>query len=212
MGFKTMVGAWIGKNLEQNERELQSLIELAGKGFADIAAVGNEVLYRGDLPEQAMLDYIRRAKQAIQKVPVSTVDAYFEFINRPVLVDTCDVIPINCYPFWEGSNVEHAPLYLQEMYRKTKDVARGKKIIIAETGWPSQGEPIDDAIPSDDNYIRYFLESQLWATHLKVDCFHFSSHDESWKIHDEGWAGTSWGIWDVNDKLKFISADPAKNS
>lgn len=212
MGLKTFVGAWIGKDAEQNERELQSLITLAGKGFVDIAAVGNEVLYRGDLSQQALLGYIGRAKQAIEKVPVTTVDAYFEFINRPALVNACDVIPINCYPFWEGSNVEHAALYLQEMYRKTKEVAKGKRILIAETGWPSMGEAIDDALPSEDNYIRYFLESQSWATHLKVDCFHFSSHDESWKIHAEGWAGTSWGIWDVNDKLKFTASDPAKNA
>ncbi len=211
MGLKTMVGAWISGDLKQNEQEVQSLIQLINKGVVDIAAAGNEVLYRGELSEEAVCEYVQRVKQSAGAVPVTYVDAYYEFINRPKLVEACDVIPINCYPFWEGSSIEHAALYLQEMYRKTKEVANGKPIIIAETGWPSKGAPVDEAVPSEDNYIRYFLEAQLWAEHLKVDCFHFSSFDESWKIHAEGWAGTSWGIWDVQDNLKFSSIDVAQN-
>lgn len=212
MGFKTMVGAWISGDLEQNEEEVQSLMQLVKKGVVDIAAVGNEVLYRGELSEEAVREYIGRVKQSAGAVPVTYVDAYYEFINRPALVEACDIIPINCYPFWEGSSIDHAALYLQEMYRQTKAVAKGKRIIVAETGWPSKGAPVEDAVPSEDNYIRYFLEAQLWAAHLKVDCFHFSSFDESWKIHAEGWAGTSWGIWDVHDKLKFTVTDVVQNS
>ena len=212
MGLKTMVGAWISGDLEQNEQEVQSLIQLINKGVVDIAAAGNEVLYRGELPEEAVCEYVWQIKQSAGAVPVTYVDAYYEFINRPKLVEACDVIPINCYPFWEGSSIEHAALYLQEMYRKTKEAAQGKPIIIAETGWPSKGAPVDEAVPSEDNYIRYFLEAQLWAAHLQVDCFHFSSFDESWKIHAEGWAGTSWGIWDVQENLKFSPIDVVQNS
>jgi GPH family glycoside/pentoside/hexuronide:cation symporter len=211
MGFKTMVGAWISNDLEQNELELHSLIHLMGKGMVDIAAVGNEVMYRGELTEQAVCGYLERVKQAAGQVPVTYVDAYYEFINRPKLVEACDLIAINCYPFWEGASIESASLHLQEMYRRTQEAAKGKEIIIAETGWPSRGAAVEEAQPSAENYIRYFLEAQMWAAHLKVPCFHFSSFDESWKIHAEGWAGTSWGIWDVHEKLKFASIDVVQN-
>ena len=33
--------------------------------------------------------------------------------------------------------------------------------------------------------------------------FYFTSFDESWKRHSEGWAGTSWGLWDANENFKF---------
>lgn len=203
MGFKTMTGAWISNNKEQNELELASLIQLINKGVVDIASVGNEVLYRGELSEEAVCEYVLRVKQSAGNIPVTYVDAYYQFINRPKLVEACDVIPINCYPFWEGAGIETAGLYLQEMYRKTKDAAKGKPVIIAETGWPSKGAPVDDALPSEENYMRYFLDAQTWSEHQQVPCFHFSSFDESWKIHAEGWAGTSWGIWDVKERLKF---------
>ncbi len=205
MGFKTMIGAWISNDLAQNEKELQSLQTLIRAGWVDVATVGNEVLYREELSEDAICEYISRVKQVAQGVPVAYVDAYYEFINRPKLVEVCDVLPINCYPFWEGASIESAGLYLQEMYRKAAAVAKGKRVMVAETGWPSIGEAVDEAVPSPDNYIRYLLESQAWAKHQGVDCFHFSSFDESWKIHAEGWAGTSWGIWDTREQIKFIN-------
>jgi len=203
MGLKTMTGAWISNDQQQNELELASLIQLINKGVVDIASVGNEVLYRGELSEEAVCEYVRRVKQSSGNIPVTYVDAYYQFINRPRLVEACDVIPINCYPFWEGAGIETAGLYLQEMYRKTKEAAKGKPVIIAETGWPSKGAPVDDALPSEENYMRYFLDAQTWSEHQQVPCFHFSSFDESWKIHAEGWAGTSWGIWDVKEQMKF---------
>ena len=46
MGIKTLVGAWLGDDPEINEREITGLIKLANEGLVDIAAVGNEVLYR----------------------------------------------------------------------------------------------------------------------------------------------------------------------
>ena len=94
MGLSTLTGAWLGSNPEKNEREVKSLIELANKGFVDIAAVGNEVLYRGDLTEEELLKNIYSVKDALTdiKVPVGYVDAYYEFEERPEITDACDVI------------------------------------------------------------------------------------------------------------------------
>ena len=41
--MKTLVGAWLGDNKEDNEKEIEGLIKLGKRGFVDIAAVGNEV-------------------------------------------------------------------------------------------------------------------------------------------------------------------------
>lgn len=46
LGMKTLVGAWLGDDSEINEREVAGLIQLAQEGLVDIAAVGNEVMYR----------------------------------------------------------------------------------------------------------------------------------------------------------------------
>ena len=106
----------------------------------DIAAVGNEVLYREELTEEELLGYINEVKARVPRhIPVGYVDAYYEFEDRPQLTKTCDVLLANCYPFWEGCALPYATLYMQDMYRRVKRVADGKRVIISETGWPSAG-------------------------------------------------------------------------
>jgi len=204
-GKKAIVGAWISDDKLRNEKEIEWLIELAKAGFVDIAAVGNEVLLRGDITEEELLNYIHRVKEALSglDIPVGYVDTYYEYYKRPNLVEASDVILVNCYPFWEGSAIENALTHLRQMYAITKSVAKGKQVIIAETGWPSQGEMIKDAAPSKLNATKYFIQTQEWVMKEGIAMFHFSSFDESWKVRIEGKLGACWGIWDKNEHLKY---------
>ena len=63
-GLKTLVGAWLSDDKEDNEKEIEGLIALAKAGHVDVAAVGNEVLYRNDLTKEELLEYIKRVKEA----------------------------------------------------------------------------------------------------------------------------------------------------
>ena len=65
------------------ETEIEALIQLASEGCVDIAAVGNEVLYRNELNEEELLSYISRVKEALPDIPVGYVDAYYEFTTHP---------------------------------------------------------------------------------------------------------------------------------
>ena len=201
--LKTMVGAWISGDKDQNEKEINALINLAKFGLVDIAVVGNETLMREELTENELLEYIHRVKQAIPGVPVTYVDAYYQFIERPQLIDACDVILVNCYPFWEGCSIEQSATYLKQMYAVTQKAANGKQVIISETGWPNQGESTKDAQPSEINAMKYFINTTNWAQQNEVPLFYFSSFDESWKVHHEGDVGARWGLWDTNEDLKF---------
>jgi len=203
-GIKTLVGAWLGDDPETNEKEVAGLIKLAEEGYVDIAAVGNEVMYRGDLTEEELLTFIYRAKEAIPDgVPVGYVDAYYEFSERPAITEACDIILANCYPFWEGCDQDYSLLYMKDMYNRALRAGNGKKVIISETGWPSQGTNLEGAFPSEENAIKYFINTQKWAEEEDIDIFYFSSFDESWKVGDEGDVGAYWGIWDKNEKLKY---------
>ena len=204
--LKTVVGAWISSDKERNEREIQSLISLANAGLVDIAAIGNEVLHREEIGEQELIGYIQRVRAALpDSIPVGYVDAYYQFLNRPALVDACDVILANCYPFWEGAESDYALNYLSRMMELTQLSSKGKKVIITETGWPSKGENVEDAVPSPLNAMKYFIAVQDWARNNEIELFYFSSFDESWKIKQEGEVGAGWGIWDKNENLKFNS-------
>lgn len=201
--MKTLVGAWLGNDPEINEREIQGLIDLAKAGFVDIAAVGNEVMYRKDLTEDELLEFMYRVKKEIPDVPMGYVDAYYEFSHRPKITEACDVILANCYPYWEGCSDEYSLLYMKDMYYQAMSAGNGKKVIISETGWPSQGEGLHGAIPSHENALRYFVNAQKWSEEDDIEMFYFSSFDESWKVGAEGDIGAYWGLWGKDEKLKF---------
>ena len=204
-GLKTLVGAWISGDKERNEKEINALISLAKLGFVDIASVGNEVLLRGDLTEEELIEYIDRVKNELKDldIPIGYVDTYYEYSKRPKLLEVTDVILTNCYPFWEGSSIEDSLFQLRQINAITQKFANGKKVIITETGWPSQGESINNAEPTLLNAMKYFIQTQEWANKEEIEIFYFSSFDESWKIKIEGELGARWGIWDKDEKLKY---------
>ncbi len=204
LGLKTMVGAWIGDDPEKNEKEVAGLIKLAQEGYVDIAAVGNEVLYRNDLPADELLATIKHVKAALPNTQVGYVDAYYEFSLHPEIVDACDVILANCYPYWEGCVQEYSLVYMKQMYQQAVAAGKGKKVIITETGWPSQGEGEQGAIPSAVNAMKYFINAQEWSRESGIEMFYFSSFDEPWKVGAEGDVGAYWGIWDKHEKLKYV--------
>lgn len=204
LGMKTLVGAWLGNDQESNRKEINGLIELTNQGFVDVAAVGNEVMYRGDLTEEELLTFIYEVKEKINgAVPVGYVDAYYEFTERPAITEACDVLLANCYPFWEGCDQDYSLLYMKDMYNRALKAGKGKKVIITETGWPSEGSNLEGAYPSKENAMKYFINTQKWSKEDNIDIFYFSSFDESWKVGTEGDVGAYWGLWDKNEQMKY---------
>jgi glucan 1,3-beta-glucosidase len=190
-GIKTLVGAWLGNDDKINQQEVENLIKVSKEGYVDIAAVGNEVMLRGDLTEDELLAFMDKVKQAIPGIPVGYVDAYYEFQIKPRIT--------------EGCHIDYSLLYMKEMYNKAIRAAKGKRVIISETGWPSQGTSFGASMPSEENFIKYFVNTQKWSKEENIEVFYFSSFDESWKVGAEGDVGAYWGLWDKDEKLKFNS-------
>lgn len=207
IGLKTMVGAWLSTDRARNEREIDALIALARQGLVDTAVVGNEVLLRGDLTEAELLAYLARVKAALPEgVPVGCVDAYFQFLERPALVAACDVLLPNCYPFWEGAEIDVAAQYLRRMQALVKAVGgEDKPVVVTETGWPWKGQAVAGAVPSAENAMRYFVDVQQWGRSEGIKLFYFSSFDEPWKLGQEGEVGTQWGLWDPDERPKHAA-------
>ena len=203
LGLKTLVGAWLDEDREKNEREIESLLAVARAGHADLVAVGNEVLLRGDLPEDELIGYLTRVRQSLPGVPVGYVDAYHLFEDHPGVTAACDVVLANCYPFWGCCPRTQAVAYMRDMYRRTVAVAHGKRVIISETGWPDKGSAFGGAVPSTEGAMRYFVDTQDWARRDGVDVFYFAAFDEAWKVGSEGDVGAFWGLWDRHGQPKF---------
>jgi exo-beta-1,3-glucanase (GH17 family) len=203
LGLKTLVGVWLDEDMETNELELENAIKLMQQGCVDMLAVGNEVMLREEMSAAQLVDYIERAKAAANGIPVGYVDAYYLFEENPSVAEACDVLFANCYPFWEGYSIDHALVYMKDMYYRAKAVAGDKPVVISETGWPNKGSLEGQALPSEDNAMRYFIDACRWTQQCDIPLFYFSAFDEAWKVDAEGDVGAFWGLWDKDGVPKF---------
>jgi GPH family glycoside/pentoside/hexuronide:cation symporter len=130
LGLKVAMGAWVSEDNATNEKEINNLISSAKANDADMLIVGSEVLLRGDLPEETLIDYINRVKQEAHEIPVSYSDVYAILLSHPNIIDAVDVILVNYYPYWEGIGIDQAIPSIEEWHEEIKEVSNGKQIIL----------------------------------------------------------------------------------
>src|SRR5664279_5262971 len=84
-GLKVTVGAWIDKNSDRNEREIDAAITLAKRNSNVIGVVvGNETVYRGEQKVDDLIELIKRVKKSVN-VPVATGEIWNIWRDYPQL-------------------------------------------------------------------------------------------------------------------------------
>jgi len=146
-GLKVTVGAWIDKNVDRNEREIDSAINLARRNSnVNGIVVGNETIYRGEQKIEDLIKLIQRVKGSVN-VPVTTGEIWNIWLEHPELASSVDFIAAHILPYWEGFSDKQAVDQALIIYQKLRDAFPGKRIVIAEFGWPSAGYNLRRAIP-----------------------------------------------------------------
>jgi hypothetical protein len=130
------------------------------------------------------------------------VDVYEVLLDHPAIIETVDIVFVNYYPYLEGIDIAFAVAALHRWHQQVVTAANGKEVVVSETGWPSDGEPYGDAVPSLQNASEYFLNFVSWANANAVNYFYFEAFDEDWKALYEGSQGAHWGVWDQDSNLK----------
>src|SRR3984957_146401 len=146
-GLKVTVGAWIDKNQDRNERKIRSALELARHNSnVNAIIVGNETMLRTETSAEDLIKLIQRVKRS-SPVPVSTGEIWSAWIDPPELASAVDFIAAHILPYWAGSDSANAVDSTFEAYDSLRRMHPGKRIVIAEFGWPSAGYNFHDANP-----------------------------------------------------------------
>ncbi len=188
------LGAWISSDAASNERQLSCLSRVCGDGLCDLAIVGTEALLRSDVSEATLLAYLARTKQALPNVPVTTADVYGVLLDHPAVLSAVDVVMANIYPFWDGIRIDRAVRHLHERYLELKTAAGDRDVVVAETGWPSCGRAVGEAVPNGINAAFYLHHAVTWSRVEGVTMYWFALFDEPWKAQHEGALGRCWGL------------------
>ena len=106
-------------------------------------------------------------------------------------------------PYWEGKSAEDSIQYIDDKVAELKKAFPGKKIVIAEVGWPSNGRTREAAVASDANEAMFLRRFLAHAKEQGYVYYLMEAFDQPWKAQSEGSVGAYWGVWNVDREDKF---------
>src|SRR4051812_3776878 len=209
-GLKVTVGAWIDKNADRNEREIDAAIGLARRNSNVIGiVVGNETIYRGEQKVDDLIELIKRVKKSVN-VPVTTGEIWNIWRDNPQLGYSVDFIAAHVLPYWENFTAKQAVDQAVSMFQLLRDQFPGKRIVIAEFGWPSAGYNLRNAEPGPFEQASVLRNFVTRAEAIGMDYNIVEAIDQPWKFF-EGGVGPYWGILNAAREPKFAWTGPILN-
>lgn len=202
-GTSMLLGVWASGGQTQLNNEIaaiQSAISQYGSSFTSLIAgisVGSEDCYRitdlgiesgagaGATPD-TITNYIGQVKSAFPNLgkPVGHVDTYNTWSNSSGWMSgtaaAADFIGIDAYPYFESTkpnSIGNANSTFWADYSATADAVSGKPIWITETGWPTSGPTMNEAVPSVDNAKTYFEDVGCSAFSAGINTWYYTLQD-----------------------------------
>jgi len=199
-GMTVLASVWI-EGSEKDDQEIATL-----KRFIDShpchpaisgIIVGNEVLFNGRMSSSELIKRIKKVKSFATGYRVSTSEIDTTFF--PDVMNVVDFACVNLHPYFSSLPIDLAAQTLKIQYLNFKALARGKEVVITETGWPSAGAPLGGAVPSLNNAKEYL--SQLRRTSLPY--YYFEWQDSNWKTPGQYHIENHFGLLNSKGVLKF---------
>jgi exo-beta-1,3-glucanase (GH17 family)/cellulose synthase/poly-beta-1,6-N-acetylglucosamine synthase-like glycosyltransferase len=206
-GLKVTLGIWIDKNEARNEQEIQSAIALARR-YRNINAivVGNETTLRAEKTVDELSKIIQRVKR-MSPVPVTTGEIWTVWIDHPELASSVDFIAAHVLHYWDGLPADKIVGLTIDAYDKLRRAHPGKRVVIAEFGWPSGGYNMLKAHPGHIEQASILRDFVARAEAHGIDYNIIEAFDQPWKTN-EGGVGMYWGVFDSSRHAKFAWTGP----
>lgn len=200
-----LLGLWASAGQDQFTVEVQHLtdaINQYGTAFTDLVvgiSVGSEDVYRttdlgiasnagpGVVPD-VLSQYIGQVRSAIAGTALSGalvghVDTYNTWTNTTYtagLASNCDFIGVDAYPYYENTkanSIDNSMSIFWGDYNAVVAIAGGKPVWVTETGWPSAGPTMNQAVANLQNAATYFSETGCSLINGGVNVWWFTLQD-----------------------------------
>src|SRR3954470_16346268 len=209
-GLKVMLGTWINKDPDHNQREIESAIALAKRNSnVNGIVVGNETVFRADQKVEDLIELIKRVKKSVN-VPVTTGEIWNIWRDNPELASSVDFIAAHVLPYWENFTEKQAVDQAVYLYGLLREKLPGKRIVIAEFGWPGAGYNLKNAEPGQFEQASVLRKFVARADAIGMEYNIVEAMDRPWKSF-EGSVGPYWGILNNAGEAKFSWTGPIVN-
>jgi exo-beta-1,3-glucanase (GH17 family) len=198
-GLQVIPGAFIsGVYPSASSMEVSCLIQTINTYNSSysfpFAVVGSEVVSQQGIQVNQLTTFITQVRSATgNSVPIATAEFWQTWLSNPSLTAAVDVILVNAYPYYECGSSNPPPLsvcttiegavdYVIQKVRQVQAAYPGKTVLIGETGWPSDGERMGQALASLANEEAYATGILERAAAFGIGLLYFEAFDEAWKI------------------------------
>ncbi|KAM0429907.1 hypothetical protein ACHAQK_010880 [Fusarium lateritium] len=199
--MKLFLGIW---NIDDVPAEAQKIIDgIAGDwSIVDTISVGNELVNQNLASPAKVIAALKQARTILRSAgyqgPVVTVDTFVAANANPELCNESDYCAVNAHAFFDPhTSAEEAGRWLSNTVEGLRSkILENKRIVVCETGWPTQGNTNGKAIPGMDQQKAALGSIQeTFADHLE-DLILFSAFDDPWKKAEAAtfMAEQHWGI------------------
>jgi cellulose synthase/poly-beta-1,6-N-acetylglucosamine synthase-like glycosyltransferase/exo-beta-1,3-glucanase (GH17 family) len=152
---------------------------------------------------------IQRVKKYVN-VPVTTGEIWNIWRDHPQLGSSVDFIAAHVLPYWENFTDKQAVDQAVYLYGLLRDNFPGKRIVIAEFGWPSAGYNLINADPGPFQQASVLRNFVARAEAIGMEYNIVEAIDQPWKYF-EGGVGPYWGILKADGEPKFSWTGPIVN-
>ena len=141
---------------------------------------------------------------------MTTGEIWTVWIDHPELASAVDFIAAHILPYWEGFTLTQSVDQTIVAYDKLRRAHPGKRIVIAEFGWPSAGYNMHNADPGRIEQALVIRDFIARADAYGIDYNIIEAFDQPWKTN-EGGVGPYWGLFDASREAKFAWVGPVSD-
>ncbi|KAF2641634.1 glycoside hydrolase [Massarina eburnea CBS 473.64] len=163
-----------------------------------LVSVENERVNAHVITVSSAVDTVTQARKALESVgyngPIGPVETVPALVDNPSLCDQADMALVNIHAFFDpNTKAEDAGPFVKSEVERVKKACPNKRVIVTESGWPSQGSGHDKAVVSKDAQRAAIDSIKASFDH---DLFLFNAFDSPWKSDDASTFNSErfWGI------------------
>jgi cellulose synthase/poly-beta-1,6-N-acetylglucosamine synthase-like glycosyltransferase/exo-beta-1,3-glucanase (GH17 family) len=157
-----------------------------------------------------LIKVIQRVRKSVNGIPVTTGEIYSVWSEHPELASNVDFIGAHVLPYWEGYSSAEAVDQAVNRYNFLRNQFPGKRVMVAEFGWPSNGYNLGKADPGPFQQATVLRNFVNRAEAIGMEYNIVEAIDQPWKYF-EGGVGPYWGMFNAAREPKFSWVGPIVN-
>ena len=206
--MQVLLGLWISRDAEHNERELQTGIRVAraNRDVVRAVVVGNEVLLRHEQTPAKLAALLRRVADTT-RLPVTYADVWGYWLRHVELARDVSFVTVHILPYWDDEpvGIDAVIPAVDRLFTELQRAFPDRPLFVGETGWPTAGRPRGAATPGRIEQARFLGGFAELAAHRGFDYNVIEAYDQPWKAAHEGTVGGHWGLYDTRARPKLAA-------